>query len=134
MNNQLVSWFRNSISARRCPIRRHSWKPRLEQCEDRCTPAIITVTGIGDDEDAMDGEVTLREAVASINAKANLFDVVAVGNYQQNDEIKFQIAGAGVKSIGIVNDAIELSASQPTPSKGRAEQDCLTTFFFSFFF
>jgi len=42
----------------------------------------------------------LREAVESINNGANTNgDVVAVGAYGTNDEVRFNIAGAGVKQI-----------------------------------
>lgn len=72
---------------------------RMERLENRCVPATITVTDVGDAV-AVDGKVTLREAVQSVNMAANVnADVAAVGNYAQNDEIQFQIAGAGVKSI-----------------------------------
>ncbi len=61
--------------------------------------ATVTVTGTGDTL-AVDGVVTLREAIVSINAGANTNgDVVAVGAYGTNDTIAFNIAGAGVHTI-----------------------------------
>jgi titin len=55
--------------------------------------ATITVTSTVDAV-AVDGGVTLREAIASINAGANAnADVVASGVYGANDEIRFDIAG-----------------------------------------
>jgi hypothetical protein len=60
--------------------------------------ATITVTGIGDTT-AVDGIVTLREAIESINAGANVSDVVAVGAYGTADTIDFAIAGGGVHTI-----------------------------------
>ena len=61
--------------------------------------ATITVTGSGDTI-AMDGLVTLREAITSVNQHSNVnADVVAVGAYGTNDTINFNIAGAGVKTI-----------------------------------
>jgi hypothetical protein len=61
--------------------------------------ATITVTGTGDNI-AVDGSVTLREAIASINAGANInADVVAVGGYGALDTINFSIPGAGVHTI-----------------------------------
>jgi hypothetical protein len=61
--------------------------------------ATITVTSIGDTT-AVDGSVTLREAITSINNGANVnADVVAVGAYGTNDAIHFNIPGAGVQSI-----------------------------------
>ena len=61
--------------------------------------ATITVTGTGDTI-AVDGVVTLREAITSANQHSNVnADVVAVGAYGTNDTINFNIAGAGVKTI-----------------------------------
>ena len=61
--------------------------------------ATITVTGTGDTI-AVDGVVTLREAIASINGGANInADVAAVGSYGTNDTIHFNIPGAGVQTI-----------------------------------
>jgi hypothetical protein len=61
--------------------------------------ATITVTSVGDTT-AVDGSVTLREAITSINNGANVnADVVAVGAYGTNDAIHFNIPGAGVQSI-----------------------------------
>src|SRR5262249_21487531 len=61
--------------------------------------ATITVTGTGDTI-AVDGFVTLREAITSINNGANVnSDVVAVGTYGTNDQIVFSIPGAGVHTI-----------------------------------
>jgi len=61
--------------------------------------ATVTVTGTGDTI-AVDGLVTLREAITSINNGANVnADVSAIGAYGTNDTIHFNIAGAGVKTI-----------------------------------
>lgn len=61
--------------------------------------ATITVTGTGDTI-AVDGVVTLREAITSINNGANLnADVVAVGAYGTSDTINFNISGTGVHTI-----------------------------------
>jgi len=60
--------------------------------------ATITVTGTGDTI-AVDGLVTLREAITSANNNANVnADVVAVGVYG-TDTISFAIPGAGVHTI-----------------------------------
>ena len=60
--------------------------------------ATLTVTGTGDTI-AVDGIVTLREAITSANNNANVnADVVAVGVYG-TDTINFNISGAGVKTI-----------------------------------
>src|SRR5713226_9772014 len=66
--------------------------------------ATITVTGTGDTI-AVDGIVTLREAITSIKNGANLnADVVAVGAYGTNDTINFGISGAGVHTIKPATD------------------------------
>jgi hypothetical protein len=62
-------------------------------------PATITVTTTNDDL-AVDGTVSLREAITSINNGANVnADVNAVGNYGTNDSIDFAIPGQGVQTI-----------------------------------
>jgi len=61
--------------------------------------ATITVTSTGDTI-AVDGAVTLREAITSINNGANVnADVVAVGAYGTNDQIVFNIPGTGLQTI-----------------------------------
>ena len=63
---------------------------RLECLEGRCVPATINVTSLADSV-AVDGVVTLREAIRSINTGANVnSDVVAVGAYGSNDTITFR--------------------------------------------
>jgi hypothetical protein len=62
--------------------------------------ATITVTGTGDTV-AVDGAITLREAITSINQGSNISDVVAVGAYGTNDTINFNIVGVGVKTINL---------------------------------
>ncbi|MFM8274801.1 MAG: hypothetical protein ACKODX_21055, partial [Gemmata sp.] len=61
----------------------------VEVLEDRSVPAAITVTTLNDTV-AVDGLVSLREAVQSINGGANINgDVVAVGAYGTSDTINF---------------------------------------------
>ena len=65
----------------------------VHNLEDRTAPATLTVTGTGD-AIAVDGVVTLREAIASANANANVnADVAAVGDYG-TDTIRFSIPAA----------------------------------------
>ncbi len=65
----------------------------IERLEDRETPAIITVTDTGDTV-AVDGLVTLREAILSANGDADVnADVVGAGAYGA-DVIQFAIPGA----------------------------------------
>lgn len=91
--------------------RRVAFQPlRVERLEDRLAPAVITVDDMGDTI-AVDGKVTLREAIESINKGANEnADVTAditAGGYGVNDTIKFNIPGAGVKTINLT-DILEI--------------------------
>lgn len=71
----------------------------LERLEDRTLLSTIVVTGTGDTI-AVDGVVTLREAITSINAGANVnADVAATGTYGTSDTINFNIPGTGVRTI-----------------------------------
>jgi RTX calcium-binding nonapeptide repeat (4 copies) len=101
------SWLR-TVKARirhtAAPKHKAAYRPRswprltLERLEDRTTPAVITVTGAGD-AIAVDGLVTLREAITSANNNAPVnADVVAVGAYGA-DSIAFGISGSGVHTI-----------------------------------
>jgi len=61
--------------------------------------ATIVVTSTGDDT-AVDGSVSLREAIESIDAGANIdSDVVASGAYGTADTILFDIPSAGTHTI-----------------------------------
>ncbi len=63
--------------------------------------ATITVNGTGDTI-ALDGSITLREAIASFNAGANVnADVAPVGTYGSGDTVAFNIAGAGPHTISV---------------------------------
>ena len=68
------------------------------------TPALaatVTVTTTADTTD-VDGAVSLREAIASVNAGTDLnADVVGVGAYGTNDRIEFSIPGSGVRTISV---------------------------------
>ncbi len=93
--------FLNSTATRGRPKRRPSlaWRPCLEALEDRCVPTVITVTGIGDTI-AVDGVVTLREALTAANTNAASGDAPA-GQAGPGivDRIEFNIPGAGVHTI-----------------------------------
>jgi hypothetical protein len=87
--------------------RRHSradqlFQNAIEPLETRRLLATVTVTGIGDTI-AVDGAVTLREAIASINAGTDLgnSDITNQnpGTFGTNDTINFNLAGAGVHTI-----------------------------------
>jgi hypothetical protein len=104
-----VFWWRHS--ARRKPKaprnpagnRPRLWghKPLLEWLEPRLALATIIVTTTNDDL-MVDGTISLREAITSINNGANVnADVNAVGTYGVNDTIDFAIPGAGVQTISV---------------------------------
>lgn len=93
------SFFRTR-SPRRCRSlsRQRFFRPLGEFLEERHLLAAITVTGTGDTI-AVDGVVTLREAITSANNNADVnADVVGVGAYGA-DTINFNIAGSGVQTI-----------------------------------
>lgn len=74
------------------------YRPTLICLEDRLVPAVISVTGVGDTI-AVDGVVTLREAITSANNNADVnADVAAAGAYGA-DTIQFNIPGTGVQTI-----------------------------------
>jgi hypothetical protein len=84
-------------------------RPLLEVLEDRTVLATITVTSVADTV-AVDGSVTLREAIASIDAGADAdADVMAdrTGAYQTGasgpDVIDFDIPGSGVQTIALTS-------------------------------
>src|SRR5690242_8198695 len=73
----------------------------IESLEPRRLLSTVTVTDTGDTI-AVDGKVTLREAITSINNGANVnADVVGAGAYGTSDTINFNIAGAGVQTINV---------------------------------
>lgn len=91
-------WFGHSKLSRKNANTRKAWL-RLEPLEGRLTPATITVTSVSD-AITVNGAVTLREAIASINAGSNInADVTASGAYGSNDKISFAISGTGVHTI-----------------------------------
>src|SRR5262249_35730815 len=67
------------------------FRPALDALEAREVPAVITVTGTGDTI-AMDGLVTLREALTA--ASTNMASGDAAAGDPGLDTIKFNIAGA----------------------------------------
>ena len=83
----------------RTSVRPRSMRPQIELLEDRLTPAVVTVTSVGDNV-AVDGGVTLREAITSMNAHANVnADVTTSTGYGSSDVIQFKIPGSGVQTI-----------------------------------
>src|SRR4051794_9234658 len=78
---------------RKCPPRRPAFRPGVERLEDRCTPALITVTTAADDLAPNDGRVSLREAITAINAGNDLGDpditAQSPGTFGANDTIHF---------------------------------------------
>jgi CSLREA domain-containing protein len=97
----MKSWLkqlRRFTSPRKLPIR-NRYRPRLELLEDRLAPATITVTTTAD-EASIDSQVSLREAINSINTGADTADVVAnvTNPYGTNDTIIFNIPQANPAS------------------------------------
>ncbi len=81
--------------------------------------ANVTVTSAADGAPAVDGAVTLREAIASINAGANVnADVVAAGAYGVSDTITFSIPGAGIHTIAISGAQPALTLTKPVVIDG----------------
>src|SRR5262245_19522431 len=80
-------------------------RPTLERAEARLAPAAITVTNLLDDTLTGNG-VSLREAVLSVNAGADLnADVAATGVYGSGDTITFGgAAGAGTIRVATAGD------------------------------
>jgi CSLREA domain-containing protein len=92
------------------PARRSPFRPQFDRLEDRSVPAVITVTTLADTV-AVDGAVSLREAITSANNNANLnADVVGVGTYGA-DTIRFNIPGTGPFSIAVTSRLPTLSSS-----------------------
>src|SRR5262245_48515172 len=86
----MFHWFTRSVSSR--SIRQRPRRlPRLDVLEDRLAPAILTVTSTGDSI-ALDGFVTLREAITAANTNAASGDALA-GDFGL-DTIRFNISGA----------------------------------------
>src|SRR5262249_8678155 len=128
----------------RLPItrsRKATFRPQLERLEDRPAPATITVTSFADN-DNVDQQVTLDEAILSVNQGRDWnADVTPnrVGAYGNNDTIIFDIGNAPqtinvqikplpaiVKPVTIdgtppatkLNQTIELTpTTDPDPSK-----------------
>src|SRR6478752_3810629 len=86
-------------------VRRHMGRSKrqlfLERLEDRSLLATITVTGTGDTI-AVDGAVTLREAITAANTNADPSGDTTPGD-PGLDTIAFNIPGAGVRTINLTS-------------------------------
>jgi Domain of unknown function (DUF4214) len=103
---------RSSVSSQRI-------RPKIELLEDRLTPAVVTVTSVADNV-AVDGMVTLREALTSVNAHANVnADVTTSTSYGSNDVIKFKIPGSGVQTIFLATPLPDIN--QPVSIDGYSQ-------------
>lgn len=91
----------------------------METLEDRTTPATITVTTLNDVV-AVDGVVSLREAIQSVNVGANVnADVVAVGAYGTDDTILFDSSlVGGTSTLGSSMDTIIKAVQITGPTTG----------------
>ena len=126
-------WCSRLLQPFRSSARSTPRKPRrplaLEPLEDRLVPAILTVTSV-DDSIAIDGFVTLREALTAANTNAVSGDAPA--GDAGLDTIKFNIAGAPgtvhtikpMSTLPMISDAVaidgysQLSASPNTLADG----------------
>jgi predicted outer membrane repeat protein len=103
-----LAFWRSPSARKRRPQPSPNWRPGLrprvarpwlEILEDRLAPAIITVTSPGDTS-VVDGAVTLREALLSIDQGSNVnADVNAVGSYGTNDTINFAPSVTGTITL-----------------------------------
>ena len=103
----LRAWVR-SLAAPTLTIRkpRPGVRLQLDPLEARLVPAVVTVTTALDDLTPNDGTVSLREAIAAINADSNLGDPDLIaqnpGTFGTNDTIKFAIGTSGsVQTINV---------------------------------
>src|SRR5947208_558639 len=98
---------RSSNTIRRSRGRAQSRRLFLEQLENRTLLAAITVTTSVDDVTPNDGSVSLREAIAAVNAGNDLGDpnitAQAPGTFGTNDTINFNIAGQGAQQINLTS-------------------------------
>src|SRR5262245_54855653 len=123
----MTSWFARLWSSPRShqkPRRPGRPHPRLEQLEDRLAPAVLTVTTLTDELDAPsseNGQLSLREAITSINNQAD-FNTDAtnnrVGGYASTpggtaDVINFNIPGGGVRTIAVGTDPTATGIPEP---------------------
>ena len=104
------------LSPMRCRLERRVRQPLFEALEHRTLLATITVTST-DDSVNDNGQVTLRAAIESIDAGADVNSAVTahrVGSYlggnPSPDEIAFDIPGSGVQTI-------DLTSALPSISK-----------------
>jgi len=93
---------------RRTPTRtarQRGFRPFVELLEDRRLLAVITVTTLADDLDtsSTDGQVSLREAIESMNAGSNVNGDVSATDYGTDDKIIFRIdvGGGNVAQIDL---------------------------------
>ena len=99
---------------------------KIEQLESRYTPAIITVTGTGDTI-AVDGIVTLREAITSANLNVPVnSDVVAVGAFGV-DTIRFEIAANDPRHFYYLDDKSRGTVSRVDASQNSTLRTTIST-------
>jgi len=95
----------------------------VEPLENRQLLATLTVTTTADDLTPNDGSVSLREAIAAVNA-GNSGDPDITnqnpGTFGVNDTINFNIAGAGVHKIAVTGSA-EPTITKPVTINGYSQ-------------
>jgi len=102
MTRRLSRWLKPLVRRTTPAPRTFKSSLRLEELEPRQVPATIIVNDTGDTV-AVDGKITLREAIESINTGANVNADINVAGYGTNDTVDFGIGGAGVKLIEPAN-------------------------------
>jgi CSLREA domain-containing protein len=92
----------------------------VELLEARLAPAIITVNTLNDETSAVDGTISLREAIAAINAGADSGDVTHTGgNYGSSDTIQFSSGLTGTITLSGGELAITQSVQIIGPGSGQ---------------
>jgi parallel beta-helix repeat protein len=102
IRSRSLSRHRRGSPRRRPAARALRWA--VERLESRAVPATIVVTSAADTT-AVGGGVTLRAAIESVNAGANVGDVMASGAYGTDDTINFDIPG-GFQFIRVIGEGL----------------------------
>jgi hypothetical protein len=92
-------------------VQRHRFRPVLELLEDRRVMATITVTSAFDDGSITeDGQLTLREAIESINQASSVnADVTTNGDaFGTKDTILFNITGVSADTITLTGSGLDV--------------------------
>ncbi len=106
------------------PIQKRRFRPQLEHLEDRLVPATLTVNTIADAVNPSGGALTLRDAIAAVNA-GNTTGLTAgeiaqvSGTFGVNDTIQFSLPNNSV--IGLLSALPQLTNSVVIQGPGANE-------------